>query len=72
MFKKEKYFHEEAAVEAILNTTDAVDEKQLGKKIKIFNYKAWKSVSDNYMRTTLYVKFTQNQDLNDCLKATAK
>ena len=72
MFKKVKYFHDETAAEAILWTTDAVDAKQLGKKIQNFNYEAWKSVRDNYMHTALYAKFTQNQELKDCVKAIAK
>ena len=70
MFKKAKYFHDEATANAILKTTIAVDAKQLGKKVQNFNHVAWKLVRDNYMRTALTVKFSTSQELKDCLKAT--
>ena len=57
MFKKAKYFHDEATANAILKTTN-------------FNHAAWKLVRDNYMHTALTAKFSTSQELKDCLKAT--
>ena len=63
MFKKAKLFEDEVKARAVMNTSDPVRAKSLGRKVENFNPKIWNSMSSSYMETALKAKFQQNVGL---------
>ena len=70
MFKKASLFGDDITAEKILKTPDPAAAKSLGKKIHNFNMDLWRNSRDDYMRTALHAKFTQNHELLDFLEKT--
>ena len=70
MAKKAELFHDDASKAKILDESDPVSIKNLGKAVIGFDDKIWKSEAPKIMKTGLEAKFQQNEDLAMTLKDT--
>ena len=72
MFSKANTFGDTSSCEAVMNTTDPVQAKSIGKRIRNFKKEEWNKVRDSHMHIGLTAKFTQNADLGSFLKQTGQ
>ncbi len=63
MAQKAKLFHDSERYTAILRATKPWECKDLGKKVKPFDFKAWNAVKYDVVKTANRAKYEQNPDL---------
>ena len=69
-YQKAKLFGDETAKQAILNTSDPLHVKRIGRTVQNFDPFVWDKVAEKHIANGMYLKFTQNPDLNQKLMAT--
>ena len=62
-YQKALLFNDKNAQQAILNTTDPLQVKRIGRTVKNFNHEQWESVAPKHIANGMYLKFTQNPTL---------
>lgn len=62
-YQKALLFNDKDAQQAILNTTDPLQVKRIGRTVKNFNHEQWESVAPKHLANGMYLKFTQNPTL---------
>ena len=70
MHKKATLFHDEETAHKIMSSDSPVEAKRLGKKVQNFKLDIWKQQRDSIMFSAVSAKFSQNDDLAQCLKKT--
>ncbi|KAG4080324.1 hypothetical protein HA402_010816 [Bradysia odoriphaga] len=70
MFNKAKLFKDEQSAKMIMETTEPIQCKQLGRKVKNFDEEIWKRENERIVLAGNRLKFTQNPDLLDKLLKT--
>lgn len=67
MYRKAKLFGDDETAKQILQTTDPVQQKELGRKAKGFNAELWDSNKEKIVYEGNYYKFSQNHELREKL-----
>ena len=70
MWEKSRHFGDTVSCTAILNTTDPVKAKALGRAVKGYNDKEWDKVRYGYMLEVNHAKYGQSEKLSKILKDT--
>lgn len=70
MWYKATFFSDVLIAAEAAATTDPRAVKELGRKVRGYNDKAWECVRLGYMTYVNYLKYSQNKDMGDVLKAT--
>lgn len=70
MFNKAKLFKDEKSAKMIMETTEPIQCKQLGRKVSNFDEQVWKKENERIVLEGNRLKFTQNPDLLDKLLKT--
>lgn len=67
MWSKAKFFGDEEIAEQILEATEPIIQKKLGRKVANFDADKWMEVCKNIMYQAVEAKFTQNEDLKNII-----
>ena len=70
MEQKALLFHDDAAAQQIMATTDPAEMQKLGRGVKGFNSMMWNGFKQNIVMTALNAKFSQNEALKEFLIGT--
>ena len=70
MYKKAILFNDINIANKILKSNSPREQKKLGREVKKFKEDKWNSICRNIVYNGNYAKFTQNNDLLNCLKLT--
>jgi ribA/ribD-fused uncharacterized protein len=71
MSEKARLFKDEASLKKIMSAVDPREQKAYGRRVAGFDKEQWERVARDAVYQGCYAKFTQNQDLNQMLLATA-
>ena len=72
MYRKAMRFCDEKAAQKICATNNPAEIKELGRQVLNYDERVWAGVRQIVVYEGLLVKFSQNEDLRDKLKATGK
>lgn len=72
MAGKARHFGDEKILAEILQTTDPMQAKKLGRKVSNFSVESWREVMTDLVAEGSYHKFVQNPRLRDFLLATGE
>ncbi|XP_005110449.1 N-glycosidase YbiA [Aplysia californica] len=70
MYSKAVQFKDEEMKKKILGSSNPVEQKRFGRKVKNFEKDVWTSKAEDIVRTATLAKFEQNEDLRKQLLAT--
>lgn len=70
MYCKAMLFNDQEMADKILNSSNPVECKRLGRKVKNFNGDVWNEKKEGYMKSILYSKFINNPKLKEMLLST--
>jgi ribA/ribD-fused uncharacterized protein len=70
MYQKAIYFHDEIVAEQILETEDVSKIKQFGRMVSGYDDTTWNGIRQIIVYEGLKAKFSQNEELRNCLKQT--
>ena len=70
MYQKAIYFHDEIVAEQILETKDVSEIKQFGRMVSGYDDTTWNGIRQIIVYEGLKAKFSQNEELRNCLKQT--
>ena len=72
MAKKAELFEDFDAEEQIMNSTNPVQQKAIGRRVKDFDYEQWKLESPRIAYKVVHAKFTQHSELANWLVSTGE
>lgn len=67
MWSKAKFFGDEEIAKQILDATEPIIQKKLGRKVAKFDADKWMEVCKDVMYQAVKAKFTQNEDLKNII-----
>ena len=70
MYQKAIYFHDEIVAGQILETDNVSEIKQLGRIVSGYDDTTWNGIRQIIVYEGLKAKFSQNEELRNCLKQT--
>ena len=70
MYKKAELFHDEDVMHKILQSKNPMTVKKLGRTVKPFNAEIFDKHKYEFMKSVVYEKFNQNEDLKALLLGT--
>jgi hypothetical protein len=70
MYQKAMFFGDTKIYQEILNTSSPAHQKDLGRKVRCFDFFEWKKVARDIVYDGNYLKFTQHENLKEKLIST--
>ena len=69
-YQKANLFNDRSSKIAILNTSDPLQAKRIGRQVNNFDPEVWNAVAEKHIANGIYLKFSQHPDLEEKLLAT--